>query len=450
MNRRPLNLSPNRPPILFRIDAAAAADERGTILAPACALVQTDAAGGFSFRLLTPADADAATIGISVTRLDLRDAVLIPGLVNAHTHLDLTSVGPYEPGRGDFPRFLSHVRQNRPIGDAEIAAAVRTGIDLSLAGGVVAVGDIAGCPTPGPTAVPFHVLASSELAGISYVEYFGIGRTDTLRAEQAAAVVAGLTPTANVRPGLSPHAPYTVAPAAYRSTIAHAISLGVPVCTHLAESPAEREFIARGTGPHRQLLEAFGLWHDALADDFSSGNTPIEHMAPVLSDSGTLVVHCNDVSDADLQLLRGPVVYCPRSSAYFEAERSFGPHRYQDMIRAGITVAMGTDSIINLPAHAADPSRGGISVLEEARFLFQRDSTPATMLMGMMTTAGALALGLPTAEYRFGTVGEVCQPRGVVAVRIGANDEHLNRVFSSGTNPGKNPGMNPELLFMRK
>ncbi len=442
MNRRPLNLSHHLHPTLYRIDAAAAADERGVILAPASALIQTDAAGGFSLQLLTPAQADDATLGKSVTRVDRQDSVLIPGLVNAHTHLDLTSVGPYEPGRGDFPRFLNHVRGNRPVSDAEIAAAVRTGIDLSLAGGVVAVGDIAGCPTPGPSAVPFHVLAASDLAGISFVEYFGIGKTDTLRAEQAAAVVAGLTPTANVRPGLSPHAPYTVAPAAYHSTIAHAVSRGVPVCTHLAESPAEREFIAKGTGPHRQLLESFGLWHDGLAADFADGNTPIEHLAPVLGGSQTLVVHCNDVSDTDLQLLRGPVVYCPRSSAYFQAERSFGPHRYQDMIRAGITVAMGTDSIINLPAHAADPSRGGISVLEEARFLFQRDSTPATMLMGMMTTAGALALGLPTRAYRLGEPGETSHPRGVVAVRVGAADDHLNRVFGDGSHP--------ELLFLRK
>jgi aminodeoxyfutalosine deaminase len=442
---RPINFDSGSP-ATFRLDVAAIADERGIILAPASVLVRTEPGGSFSVRILPPAEADRIpqTAGQEIRRIDLRDSVLIPGLVNAHTHLDLTAVGPFEGGRGDFPRFLGHVVKHRPAEEGAIRASVHRGIELSLAGGVVAVGDIAGCPPSGPSTVPFEELAASNLAGVSFIEYFGIGRGDVERAAKASEILAGCCAraTRNVRPGISPHAPYTVSLAAYRRTVADAARLGALVCTHLAESQAEREFIAGGKGPHRQLLERFGLWHDGLESEYSAGRTPIEHMAPALAGSSTLVVHCNDVSDADFERLAGPVAYCPRSSSYFQAEMAFGPHRYRDMLSAGINVCLGTDSIINLPNEAADAARGGISVLDEARFLYRRDSTDPAMLLGMMTTRGARALGLPAAEFRFGEVGLECSPRGLVAVRVGGGTgDRLNRVISgSGV---------PELLFLR-
>lgn len=442
---RPLNFGIDKP-TTFRLDVAAVADERGVVLAPATLAVTADPDGSLAVRVLSPADADAdpSLAGPEIRRIDLRDSVILPGFVNAHTHLDLTSVGPFEGGRGDFPRFLGHVVQHRPGEEGAIRKSVQRGIELSLAGGVVAVGDIAGCPPTGPSAVPFEVLAASNLAGVSFIEYFGIGLADVDRAAKATEVVSRCISraTPRVRPGLSPHAPYTVSPAAYRRTVADAAGFAVPVCTHLAESQAEREFIATGTGPHRRLLERFGLWHDGLQAEFSTGRTPISHMSPVLAESGTLVVHCNDVSNADLGMLAGPVAYCPRSSSYFQAEKTFGPHRYRDMLAAGINVCLGTDSIINLPDAAADPDRGGISVLDEARFLFARDGTDAATLVGMITTRGARALGLAESEYRFGAVGQACTPRGVVAVGLGNRaGDPLNRVMGGHAVP--------KLLFLR-
>lgn len=442
---RPLNFEV-REPTTFRLDVAALADHRGVVLAPASVLVVATPDGAFSARPLTPAQADdLAGHAKDTVRVDLRHTVLIPGLVNAHTHLDLTSVGPFEGGRGDFPRFLKHVVEHRPSSASAIAQSVRLGIELSLAGGVVAVGDIAGCPPSGPSPVPFEVLAESVLAGVSFIEYFGIGRLDVDRARSAMVVLERCLSraTASVRPGISPHAPYTVSPAAYRDTVAQAARIGALVCTHLAESEAEHEFIGRGTGPHRQLLERFGLWHDGLEADFSSGRTPIEHMESVLAGSGALVVHCNDVSDGDLARFEGPVAYCPRSSSYFQAEAAFGPHRYREMLAAGINVCLGTDSIINLPNDAADAARGGISVLDEGRLLHRRDGTSPRTLLEMMTVNGARALRLPESEYRFGEVGEACAPRGLVAVELDGQDgDHLNRVFAESTPP--------RLLFLRK
>jgi cytosine/adenosine deaminase-related metal-dependent hydrolase len=366
-------------------------------------------------------------------------------MVNAHTHLDLTTVGPYELGRGDFPRFLNHVRTHRPSTPDAIAHAVRLGIDLSLAGGVVAVGDIAGCPPSGPSAVPFHALAESPLAGITYIEFFGIGPRDLDRCRAALDTVAALAPTTHVRPGLSPHAPYTVSPRAYRAALDFAARHRLPLTTHLAESAAEREFIAQGTGPHRALLEAIGLWSDDLLADYARGNTPIAHLAPLLDEfahAKPLAVHANDIPDADLPRLKGPLAFCPRSSAYFAAERDFGPHRYTDLLAAGVNVCLGTDSIINLPARAADPAQGGISVLDEARFLYRRDRTPPATLLRMMTTAAADALSLPAADYRFAPPGEPCAPRALVLVETSQfQHDPLVSVLAGETRP--------ELLFLR-
>lgn len=445
-------------PGILRLDVAAVADERGILLAPAAAILDlrpgaapllrpgVDALGAdFTLRLLPPAQADAFLSRRPHRRLDRRSALLLPGLVNAHTHLDLTTVGPFEPGRGDFPRFLNHVRSCRPPTPDAIAHAVRLGIDLSLAGGVVAVGDIAGCPPSGPSAVPFHTLADSPLAGISYIEFFGIGPRDLDRCRAALDLAASLTPTSRFQHGLSPHAPYTVSPRAYRAALDFAARHRLPLTTHLAESAAERQFIAQGTGPHRALLEAFGLWSDDLLADYAQGNSPIAHLAPLLDEfahAKPLAVHANDIPDADLPRLKGPLAYCPRSSAYFDAERDFGPHRYRDLLAAGVNVCLGTDSIINLPARAADPSRGGISVLDEARFLFRRDNTPPATLLRMMTTAAADALNLPATDYRLALPGEPCAPRALVLVETSQfHHDPLVSVIS-----GEN---RPELLLMR-
>lgn len=422
-------------PVSVRLAAAAAADDRGVLLAPASALItlqpgwrpetragQDALAGDFTVRLLTPQQADALPPA-GALRLPLPGAVLLPGLVNAHTHLDLTDIGPFEAGRGDFPGFIDHVRKNRSSDDAAIARAVRRGAELSLAGGVVAVGDIAGCPRTGPSATPFRALAETGLAGVSFLEFFGVGDRALAAAERALAVFRELRPRGDLRPGLQPHAPYSVEPAAYEAVLRFAREHGVPVATHLAESPAEREFIAAGAGPHRALLESLGLWTDRMLTVYAQGRTPIEHLAPLLELAGCLLIHGNDASDADLARLarlKGPVAYCPRSSEYFGAERAFGPHRYREMLALGVPVCLGTDSIINLPAEAADERRGGISVLDEARLLFRRDGAPAATLVGMMTTAGAAALGLDTAEFRFGAIGEARRMRGVISVETGA------------------------------
>ncbi|MBX3367504.1 MAG: amidohydrolase family protein [Phycisphaeraceae bacterium] len=395
-----------------------------------------------------------------IPTIERTDAVLLPGLVNAHTHLDLTDIGPrpHDPANGFMP-WIDMVRRERPNDDAAIAAAVRRGISLSLAGGTAAVGDIAGAPRATPSTIPFQTLAESSIASVSYIEFFAIGNglqrgmeamTNTALPALGRSVAARYErgeAAVSARFGLQPHAPNTVALAGYQ----HALEMAgpprnFPVCTHLAESPEEREFIARARGPQRDLLESLGLWNDAVAAEIGRGLSPIEHLAPVLESARRqwtpfTAVHCNDVTDADLDILARTgtrVVYCPRASDYFGAPARLGPHRYRDMLARGIPVALGTDSIINLPAHTADPQSGSISILDEMRYIHRRDATEPATLLTMATLHGASALDASPTDFLL-TPGST--PLGIIAVDVSRPqstsnaDDPLSWVLSADSCP---------------
>jgi cytosine/adenosine deaminase-related metal-dependent hydrolase len=191
----------------------------------------------------------------------------------------------------------------------------------------------------------------------------------------------------------------------------------LPLATHLAESPQEHEFIAQARGPHRRFLESLGLWEDRMLEEIGQCHTPVEHMAGLLRESPFLCAHVNDCSDGDIAILaKTPtsVAYCPRASDYFAAHEHFGPHRYRDMLAAGINVCLGTDSIINLPAGTER-----LSTLDEARFLYRRDKTDPVTLLRLATMNGAKALGLNENAFAF-TVGSPLA--GLVAVPFEPRD----------------------------
>ena len=100
------------------------------------------------------------------------------------------------------------------------------------------------------------------------------------------------------------------------------------------------------------------------------------------------------------------MAYCPRAGSYFGAPAHFGPHRYNDMQVANICVALGTDSVINLPPAASNPTTGRLSTLDEARLLFQRDEADPRHLLAMCTIHGARALGMRIGPFTFPTSGE--------------------------------------------
>lgn len=417
-----------------RIDAAAAIDGTGTAArhpSGISAVIERQPDGSLTLAALGPTDQIAASsrwTGSPVA--DRRGCLLIPGLVNAHTHLDLTHIGPqpHDPA-GGFAPWIDMIRRERLTHEEGIAESVRHGITLALGGGTALVGDIGGAVAGKPSPIAYRAISDDgRINAVSYLEYFAQGERG-VPAVGAVLQVLGvvnngaMSDKARVVAGVQPHAPYSVGREYYSIVLAR-IDRSTPCCTHLAESAAEHEFIAHGTGPFRSLLEQLGVWDKYVQTQVGRGKTPIEYLDTLLLE-GVTAVHCNDVSDEDLMRLadiRSPVIYCPRASAYFAAERDFGPHRYRDMLAAGITVALGTDSIVNLD------TPGRISTWDEMRLLYQRDHADPVTLLKMATINGAAALRRETAPFTLTPMGTLA---GLVAIPV----------------PNANPDANPSELL---
>ena len=454
------------PHVTRRIDAAGLADAAQSI-APASILLsgptQATPSGhiwgeGKVLAVGTPAEIDAHPAAAGAHRISRPRAVLIPALANAHTHLDLTHIGPvpHDPAAG-FVSWVNRLRAARRSDAEGVADSVALGAALARRAGVMAVGDIAGALNAQASLFAAQGLAETKLAGTPHLEAFALGtRTEQSLAALETAIAEALDQDATRSiVGISPHAPYSVSIPSYLRMLDLAAEHDLRVHTHLAETPEERQFISTGTGPNRDMLESLGIWSDNELAHLGRTTDPVLHLEPVLRRAAELGVpmacaHVNDCSDAAIELLAetsAHVVYCPRASAYFAAESHFGPHRYRDMLAAGVRVSLGTDSILNLPADT--PSRG-MSTLDEARLLFGRagSATPhAQALLAMATSSAADAIGLDPRAF---TLAQGTAPAGVLAVDITSD---ASKPPAAAANPAAAvlaASAIPEVLFARQ
>lgn len=369
----------------------------------------------------TAAEIDAHPAARGAQTIVLPDHVVLPAFVNAHAHLDLTHIGPRtaDPTR-PFPAFVDLVRRERLDTPDAIAASVRMGVVAALRGGVAAVGDIAGAVHGRASAHAALALAASPLWGVSYVEFFAVGASAERALPALDAALHDAAPafaSPRLRLGVQPHAPYSVGVAGYQHAWRLAAQRDFPFATHLAETPGEREFIARGEGDFRDFLASLGLWDDLARADVGHGLSPVQHLARTLpaprpGDPPRLAAHVNDLGPGDLQTLRDAglaVAYCPRASDFFGVAAPLGPHPYRTLLDAGVPVALGTDSIINLPGGTTT-----LSTLDQARYLHARDATDPMLLLRMATLHGAAALGLDPSRV---LLAEGAEPAGIIAVR---------------------------------
>lgn len=401
---------------VIRVDAAAIADAELGVIAPGSIVLRKSSS---SLEVLASAhrsEMDQTALPLIDHTIELPDQLLMPGLINAHAHLDLTHIGiqPHDPDDG-FVHWVDMIRAGRRSDPAEIADAVRLGISKLLRGGTAAVGDIAGAPAGQLTLAPFETLASSAIEGVSFLEFFGIGKSVQRTQTRLEAFIDDELPSITqerVRIGFQPHAPNTVDRSLYSFVAESARRLGIPICTHLAETPEEQQFVAHASGPQRALLEKLSVWDDSILDSIGQGKHPVAHLAPVLDQSPMLAAHVNDASDEAIELLAQTntrVVYCPRASEYFGAQKYFGPHRYREMLSRGVPVCLGTDSIVNLD------TSDRISVLDEMRLLSQRDGVEAELLLSMVLRHGSTALGLDPSRY---SLAQGAHPASVLAVKV--------------------------------
>lgn len=374
---RSLPISHSIPEHDVLLAVGAACDAAGVELRPAVAHLRGSRLVGIGRPEMFPGRRDLPVV-------DRREWCLLPGLVNAHCHLDLSSIGP-RAYAGDFVEWVSMVQRERARDEQELQSSVERGVRLAREGGTALVGDIGGMGSQ----IPFRVLSRSELGGVSYVEFFGLGRNQKDACERMEEVAGA---GGAVRLGLQPHAPYSAGIEVYQRAADLARRRGLPVCTHLAETRAEIEFTRHASGAMAELLRRIGKWDETIC---GAGLHPIDAVADALALTPWTLAHVNYCEDRHLEMLArwgATVAYCPRASDYF----GHSGHRYQEMARAGVNVALGTDSIICLPTAER------ISIWDEMRYLAQRDGADGEALLAMGTVNGARALQADESEVTLG------------------------------------------------
>jgi 5-methylthioadenosine/S-adenosylhomocysteine deaminase len=313
----------------------------------------------------------AAELG---TGESFRDAVILPGFVNAHSHLEYAVYGGFGDGLPFGPWIALHVERKQRVDLEDMEAIARLGAFECLRSGITTVGD---CSFSGAAAT---ACADLGLRAIVYLEVFG---------SDESAVEARFTPTReriageltdSVRLGISPHAPYTCSLDLYRACA----ELGLPVATHLAESEAETEFLRSGTGSWQAFAELLVP---------PPGTTGIRALAgAAILGPHVLAAHCVQADEEEIELLAAhdvAVAHCPRSNAILGC----GIAPLTALRAAGIRVCIATDSPASTPSFDMfDEMRAAIAA---ARARERRpDALTAADALELATLGGASALGL--------------------------------------------------------
>jgi cytosine/adenosine deaminase-related metal-dependent hydrolase len=337
--------------------------------------------------------------------IDLGRAVILPALVNAHTHLELSYLRGVVPPSARFLDWIAAImaarRRYANPEDPVILAAARAGIEEARASGTGLVGDISN------TLVTVPLLREGAMAARVFYELLGFNVDDpAARARQARAKLNSHASAGDIRCALAPHAPYSVSPGLFRAIREDIDAHPGDISTvHLGESPEETSLLAHGTGPWRDLLTTLGVWTDRWK---APGVSAVEYLADLgFLDSRVLAVHGVQFQGSDLARLRAlgtPVVACPRSNRYV----GVGDPPLEAFYAMGVTVAFGTDSL------ASVQDLNLFSELARARQLASR--VPARSLLESATRCGAAALGFGN---EFGTI-EVGKRAALIAVRIPA------------------------------
>lgn len=352
--------------------------------------------------------------------VDLGHVAVLPGLVNAHTHLELSYLRDEVPPSSSFVTWvralLAERRKHPDPRDTEIFSAVERAVAETTRCGTAVVGDISN------TLVTFDPLVRSRLAGVVFYELIRFNAPDPGAFVAAArAEISSLASAAGVRAGLAAHAPYSVAPLVFRAIRAAADRDPFTPCSvHLSESVEELEFIRTGEGPWRTLLEELGAWDPQW---IAPGGTPVQF----LDDAGflgpsILAVHGVHVTAEDLDRLkrRGTtLVTCPRSNGHTGA----GAPPIGDFYESGLPVAIGTDSL------ASAPDLNVFAELATMRAL--APSVPASALLESATRQGARALGF---DADFGTIepGKIAR---LVTVTLPPDVVDVEEYLVSGVQP---------------
>lgn len=336
---------------------------------------------------------------------ELGDVALLPGLINAHTHLEFSDCR-HPIGQQGIPlhQWIAEViAARRQASDASKPAVIETGLAELAESGTRLAGEI----TTPPCTYPLD-RSMPEL--ITFAEVLGL---DSSRADER--MEAAIAHNDRYRNGgWSPHAPYSTSLETIRSCVELAVKSDRPLAMHVAESAAERELLQDAAGPFVEMLSSLGLWRDEL---FPWGSDPLVTLIDCLAQAPrVLLIHGNDLNAVEIERLQShgnmTVVYCPRTHHHFLPQHR---HPVDRMLAAGVPVALGTDS------RASNPD---LKLWGEVQFLLKhRSDLPPDQVLRMATINGANALG----RSDLGKIEIGCEP-GLAMVRTSASS--VNELYA--------------------
>ncbi len=318
---------------------------------------------------------------------------LLPGFVNSHTHLELSAFQGFARPSGFGRWMLRLLLARRKLDAADFEASALWGAHECLRCGITSLADTA-----------YDGVAVARAAGRAglrarvYQEVFGLDdaslpvtmerlESAVHRLQEEAAGAASL-----VEAGVSPHAPYTVSPRLYREAARFARHAGLRLATHVAESPAEVELLARGTGAIARAYRAAQVWNGGRWRPPQLRPIPYVGAAGALTPE-TLVIHAVQVDGEDVALLASSgaaVAHCPRSNARLRC----GVAPVADLLAAGVPVALGTDSLAsNDSLDMFAEMRAALSTAEQRASAAGSPLLASAQVLRMATLEGARALG---------------------------------------------------------
>lgn len=350
----------------------------------------------------------------------LGNVALLPGLINAHTHLELSWLrGRVPPAHrfADWVKTLVAIRRGtEQLVTPEVLGPIHDAIREVHESGTVAVGDITN------SLAVVEPMKSAGLTGVVFHELLGFKERDgaivaASRDQRAAAARQG------VRISLAPHAPYSTSVELFRAIRQAVTASECPIMSvHLGESPEEVELLEKGSGPWRGMLETIGVWRDDWTIPACGPVQFLERHGVI--DAKTLVVHGVQFDDHALERLRAlgaTLVTCPRSNQWV----GVGYPPIARFYRSGVAVAVGTDSL------ASVDDLNLFSELKTMRWL--APGVAARQLLESATLAGARALGMDD-ELGSITPGKRA---ALIAVRLPDVVDDVEEYLVSGISPAQ-------------